>query len=381
MIIKNGNILGEDWSFAKDDIRVESGVIREIGKLSPAGAEEILSAEGLYVIPGLVDIHIHGCAGYDFCDGTTEALSVMSRHLLSRGITSFTPASMSYGEKRLEEIFSVADDFIRRPIPGGAKMRGIHMEGPFFAKGKKGAQSEKYIINPDARMFWWLYRASGENISVVDIAPELPGAMEFIEEISQKTKIALAHTEADYETASEAYFKGASHTVHLFNAMPPFTHRAPGLIGAAFDAEASVELICDGFHIHPAVIRSVFSWFGKERVVLVSDGMRATGLPDGDYELGGQPVFVFGKKATLKDGALAGSVCDLLGCVQNAVDFGIPLEDAVRAASYNPAKAVGKESSIGSLCAGKEADILIVNRELQPAYVMIAGELFSLLPS
>lgn len=380
MLIKNGNVLTESWQFEPSDLRIAGDTIAEI---APAGSIQVecdqqqeseFDAEGLYVLPGLVDIHVHGCDGYDFCDARENSVRGMSRYLIKQGVTSFVAASMAYDEERLKNVFEVGRKMVESGIPGGAQLRGIHMEGPFFSKAKKGAQSEKHIIAPDIAMFDRLNTVSGGTIRLVDIAPELPRAMEFIRHASKNATVSIAHTTADYVTAMEAFGNGATHVTHLFNAMLPFSHRDPGVVGAASDAGADVEIICDGIHLHPAVIRSVFKWFGDDKVILISDAMMACGLPDGEYELGGQAVDVESGKATLRDGTIAGSATDLYTCMKRAVEFGIPLESAVRAASFNPAGSVGLDQQIGSIASGKRADLLLLDKNLSIIQVICGGQ-------
>jgi len=380
MLIKNGNVLTETWQFEQLDLRITGDAIE---KIAPDGSMEAecdlrqepeFDAEGLYVLPGLVDIHIHACAGYDFCDAREESVTGMAKYLIRQGVTSFVAASMAYDEERLQKVFKVGKNMVESGIPGGAQLRGIHMEGPFFSKAKKGAQSEKYIIEPDIAMFDRLNTVSGGTIRLVDIAPELPRAMEFIRHASKNATVSIAHTTADYTTAMEAFGNGATHVTHLFNAMPPFSHRDSGVVGAASDAGADVELICDGIHLHPAVIRSVFKWFGDDKVILISDAMMACGLPDGEYELGGQAVNVSAGKATLHDGTIAGSATDLYTCMKRAVEFGIPLESAVRAAAYNPARSAGLDQQIGSVASGKRADLLLLDKNLSIVQVICGGQ-------
>ena len=374
MIIKNGTVMTNEWELRTLDLIVRDGKIADIGVgLTAEADEEIIDAEGSVVLPGLVDIHIHGCAGHDFCDGSIEATTGIGKYLASRGVTSYLATSMALPENLLEGIFRNGAREMATEKTEGARMLGIHMEGPFFNKEKKGAQAEKNIIDPDMEMFERLYEAADRKIRLLDVAPELDGAIDMIERTSGRLKVSIGHTVADYDTAVKAIEAGAGHITHLFNAMPAFTHRDPGVVGAAMDSDVTVELICDGFHIHPAVVRSVFKMFGDDRVVLVSDAMRACGLANGDYELGGQPVKLKDGKAALADGTLAGSATDLMQCMRNAVSFGIPLGSAVRAASMNPAAVAGASAFAGSIDIGKNADLLIVDEKLALQRVIIAG--------
>ncbi len=361
MIIKNGLVFGADGTFTRQNLYVDEA--HKIAAMPTPGDSAIVDAEGLYVLPGLVDVHIHGAVGHDFCDGNSKGLQETAAYLKSQGITSFCPTSMTLPVEELNEIFRSVLDMPKEAAY--ASVAGIHMEGPFISPAKKGAQKESYIVNPDIARFHELNEACQGMIRLVTIAPELPGSMEFIEALHDEVAISLGHSVADYETALNAFQAGASHATHLFNAMPPLHHRNPGIIGAAFDSpNAFVEIICDGIHLAPSVIRMVFQLFGDDRVILVSDAMRAMGMEDGTYELGGQDVFKKGNRATLKDGTLAGSATNLFDCLRHAVSFGIPLESAVKAATANPARSIRAER-IGSLSPGKEADILLVDRELK----------------
>lgn len=368
MIIKNGMVFEPEQGFVKRDVCIKGDSISDC----PNGEE--LNAERLYVIPGLMDIHFHGCVGYDFCDGTKEAIRQMAEYQLKNGITNICPASMTFSEEQLTEIFENAAQYHSNQ---GARLVGINMEGPFISVEKKGAQNPKYIHRPDVAMFERLQKAAGGLIKIVDIAPETEGAMDFIEKVSDRVRVSLAHTTADFETAKEAFRRGANHVTHLYNAMPPLSHRAPGVIGAACDDEkVMVELICDGIHSHPAVVRTTFKMFGDDRIIMISDSMMACGLEDGQYTLGGQDVTVYGNKATLtQEGNIAGSVTNLMNCVRTAVkEMGIPLESAVKCAAVNPAKAIGLYDRYGSLEIGKKADVVLLDKELNIQYVIQDGQ-------
>lgn len=367
MLIKNANVF-LNGRFTRADVRF-TGRIEEIGAhLSGEG----LDAEGLYLLPGLVDIHTHGAMGADTCDAVENGLKDMARFYASRGVTSFCATSMTYDEETLTEAMRAAGGF----AGGGsmAKCVGINMEGPFINPKKKGAQDAKNIFAPDYAMFERLNAAANGRIRLVDIAPETEGAMRFIQKASKFCTVSLAHTAADYDTAMEAFFSGARHVTHLFNAMEPFLHRSPGVVGAAFDAGAFVELICDGIHLHPAVIRASFALYGAERVCLVSDSMRSAGLPDGEYELGGQPVTVREGKATLHDGTIAGSSTNVLTALKNCVTFGIRKEDALLAATLTPARSIRLDHEIGSIEPGKLADLLLTDEAFDLKKVFIEGK-------
>ena len=365
MLIKNATVF-LNGRFGRTDVRFEDR-IEEIGSLKGNG----LDAKGKYLIPGLVDIHTHGAMGSNTCDAVEEGLSKMAAVYASRGVTSFCATSMTYDEATLTAAMRTAGNF-----KGGgnvAKCVGINMEGPFISPKKKGAQDAKNIFSPDIAMFERLNAAASGRVRIVDVAPEEEGAMEFIREAGKVCAVSLAHTAADYDIARTAFFNGANHVTHLFNAMEPFLHRSPGVVGAAFDAGAFVELICDGIHLHPAVIRASFALYGANKVCLVSDSMRSAGLADGEYELGGQPVFVKMGKATLVDGTIAGSSTNVLTALQNCVAFGVPKEQALLAATLTPARSIGLESEIGSIERGKLADLLLTDENFDPIKVFIEG--------
>lgn len=351
---------------------VENGRFVSFSDFSEQDAQ-IVDAQGLYMIPGLVDIHFHGCMGADMCDGTKEALDIITKYEASIGVTSVCPATMTIAKDELLNVMKNAGDYTYN---GGAHLVGINMEGPFISASKKGAQAEENILYCDYEYFCRLQKAAKGLIKLVDLAPEEPGAMEFIEKAKDEVVISLAHTASDYDTAKEAIQRGASHATHLYNAMPPLNHRNPGVIGAVRDSETChAELICDGVHIHPSVIRATFAMFGAKRMILISDSMRATGLNDGDYTLGGQPVKVKGNLATLHDGTIAGSATNLMDCVRFVVKkVGLPFETAVMCASENPAKEIGIFHEVGSISAGKKADFVLLDKDLNIVSVYVDGK-------
>lgn len=361
MIIKNGLVFGDNFEFEKRDVYTNNGIITE--SESDADCAEVIDAEGLRVIPGLVDVHTHGSFGHDFCDADTDGLRQIAGYLYEHGITAFCPTSMTLGFEWLKETFqTAAQDF----GDGCADIIGINMEGPFIAESQKGAQESKYIKHADYDFFAELNECCGGIIRLVTVAPETEGALEFISRVKDITNVSLGHSTSDYNAAKAAFDAGANHVTHLFNAMPPFAHRAPGLIGAAFDAEhCKAELICDGIHIHPAAIRGAFKMFGADRIVLISDSTMATGMANGKYKLGGQDILVENGRATLENGTLAGSATNLYDCMRNAVKFGIAPEDAIRAASANPALSVGMYDKYGSISVGKYAHLLLVNDDYE----------------
>lgn len=362
----------------------EGFVEREVctdGRLISAvsGDEAVLDAAGCYVIPGLIDVHFHGCVGEDFSDATPDGLQRIADYELSQGVTYICPAGMTLPEDQLTRICENAATH-KASAAGGADLAGLHLEGPFLCAAKKGAQNGAFLHDPDAAMLRRLQKAAKGLVKLVTLAPEQPNSLEFVRAAGELgVTVSLGHTTADYETASAAYEAGARQATHLFNAMPPFTHRAPGVVGAAFDhPEVRAELICDGIHIHPSVVRATFRLFGAHRVILISDSLRATGMPDGQYPFGGQEIEVHGNRATMlgHPETLAGSVTSLMGCLRQAVSFGIPMAHAVRAASYNPACAIGIDDRAGSLDKGKEASMVLLDeKDLSIRAIVLQGTL------
>ena len=372
MLIKDGLVFCEDF-----DLR-EGNIYTELDRISEPHADaEVLDATGCIVAPGFIDIHIHGAYGTDFCDSTREAHENIARYLASVGVTSYLGTTMAMKKPVLLNMIRVANEFMNNPIEDGAVMRGINLEGPFAAVEKKGAMDPNNLIDPDYDLFVELNEASEGRIKLNDVAPEKPGALDLIERTSDVCVVSLHHTSADYDLAVEAFQRGASHVTHLYNAMNGFSHRAPGLIGAAADYASSVELISDGHHVHPAAVRIAFSIFGEDRVCLISDAMMACGMADGEYELGGQNVTVKDGLATLASGTIAGSATPLTESFRRAVvEFGIPVESALRAATDNPSRVLGLEDEIGSIRVGKRADLTLLDAEtLEVRHVVLGGKL------
>jgi len=373
MKIENAYVFTLDKGFIQTDVFIKDGLFS-----ADISDNSVLDAKGSLLIPGLMDIHFHGCAGYDFCNTTEASLTKIAEYELSKGITSICPASMTLPEEELIHILERAASFAtisrKKAI---SRLCGIHLEGPFISHQKKGAQNPDFIKSPDFELFGHLQTAAPDLIKLITIAPELEGAFTFIQQVSSLVHVSLGHTNCDYNTAIQAFSLGADHMTHLYNAMPSFTHRSPGPIGAAADSShVMVELICDGVHIDPAVIRSTFKLFGDDRIILISDSMMATGMEDGTYTLGGQLVTVKGSFATLNDGTLAGSVTNLMDCLRIAVSMGIPLESAVKCATFNPARSIGMDAAYGSITPGKVADCLLLDKcTLALQKVILGGNL------
>ncbi|WP_251213377.1 N-acetylglucosamine-6-phosphate deacetylase [Adlercreutzia murintestinalis] len=356
--------------FVDADIHVDGAAFAE----EAGAAGSVVDATGCYVIPGLVDLHFHGSAGADISDGDLEGLHKMGAYEASRGITAMCPATMTLSEEQLTAAAEAAAAYV--PAKTEADLVGINMEGPFISPSKVGAQNPEYVRNPGVDEFRRLQAVAGGLFKLVDIAPEEPGADAFIEALADEVRISVAHTCTDYDTASRAFDAGAKHITHLYNAMDPMHHRKPGPIPAAAEHDkVTAEIIADGVHIHPAMVRLAFKLFGDDRMILVSDTLRAAGLGDGVYDLGGQDVTVHGYEARIDNGALAGSVSDLMRCFYVAVrEMGIPLESAVKAASANPARALGLQERYGSLDADHVADAVLLDKDtLEVRQVILRG--------
>ena len=411
--------------FKKMNMETEHTAARCSVQNNPARNDiaNVLDGKGAYAIPGLIDMHFHGCVGDDFCDGDKEAIRRIAEYEVSVGVTAIAPATMTLPVAELENILKTAAAYKKEYEEDssciGEKMKdedeqaqnmeakqqnitdeacdalkatavsakiknkkradfvGINMEGPFISKVKKGAQDERNIIPCSAKICEQFLEASDGLVKFVGIAPEdNKDYLEFIETMKEKVDISLAHTNSDYETAKKAFDAGANHAVHLYNAMPAFTHRAPGVVGAVYDSKhVMAEIICDGIHIHPAMVRATFEMMGADRMILISDSMRATGMPDGQYTLGGLDVKVVGKRATLvSDGAIAGSATNLTDCMRTVVkEMQIPLETAIACATINPAKSLGIDDQYGSIKAGKKADIVLLKDNLDLQAVVKDG--------
>lgn len=372
MNFKNANVFTEEFRFVPGSFSVKDG---RFCRVLAEPAADAIDLGGALVIPGLIDVHTHGNSGADFSDGSLAGVEKMARYFARQGITSFAPASMTLPYETLEKAFATARAYIDGGCPDGAALRGIQMEGPFFSEKKKGAQNGAYLQNPDIAAFRQLQESCGGLVKIVDIAPELPGSVEFIREAKELCTVSIAHTDADYDAARAAVEAGVTHLTHLYNAMPALHHRKPGVIAAAAEAPCvSAEIIADGQHVHPAAVRLAFRLFGAERMVLISDSLRCCGMPDGEYELGGQQIFLSGGVARLADGTLAGSAANLYECMLRAISFGIAREDAIRAATYNPARQIGALDEVGSIRDGKVADFVVCDAALRPQAVYLRGK-------
>lgn len=380
MVIQGARVYSRNHKFEEKTIVIRDRRITEDACGDSAGT--VLDASGLFAIPGLVDLHLHGAAGYDFCTADGAGLQAIADYEAMHGVAAICPTTMTLPMEDLEKIaeriaaFQKSSSEEKNGI--GADVVGIRLEGPFLNEKKAGAQNIAHLQQPNVEAIEHLQNCCGGMIRVVDVAPELKGGMELIQKLSGKVRISVGHTDADYDTSLKAFEAGAGQLTHCFNAMNGIHHRTPGPVIAATETGASAELIADGIHVHPAMVRFAFRSFGADKVILISDSMEATGLPDGTYALGGQKVTVQGSRAELADApdTIAGSVTNLFDCMRCAVlEMGIPLEDAVRAAAENPAKALGIEEDYGSLEPGHLANMILVDENLKIHRILREGEI------
>lgn len=367
----------------KDIVFTDSGDYAEKRK-SYLEAESRLyqDGHGAYLIPGMIDIHLHGCKGYDFCDGSLEAVEKITEYQASIGVTTIALATMTLPVEQLQEILKQGAIYCEKKAqgqyPSYADLAGINMEGPFISAKKCGAQNADYICRPKASLFRAFQEASKGRVKYMGVAPEMDGALEVIAEVKDEVKVSLAHSDADYGQAMEAFEAGACHVTHLYNGMTAFSHREPGIVGAVYDCKGvEAELIGDGIHVHPSVIRATFQMLGKERIILISDSIRAAGMEPGEYELGGLRITVKEDRAVISGTeTIAGSIATLPEGLRYVVKVaGIPLETAVACVTKNPALSLGIYEECGSVSVGKRADLVLLAEDLSVLEVVKKGQI------
>ncbi|MBQ9083778.1 MAG: N-acetylglucosamine-6-phosphate deacetylase [Clostridia bacterium] len=372
MLLKNAQILNDQFEWMRGDIRITDGRISEIG-LSLTDEPYTVDCTGLLAVPGLVDIHTHGAAGVDYSTADAEHMSKALQFEARRGVTTVLPTMMTMTPDMIERAMEQVRAYRANPLPDASYVPGVHLEGPFFSKTKCGAQPPEWIIPPDKALFTQWNRDG--LVRLIAVAPEVPGALEFIKWVGQRTAVAVGHTGADYDTTRRAFEAGACDATHLYNGMTGATHRAPGVVGAVWDTPGvTAELICDGRHIHPAIVRSTFAMMG-DRVALISDSLLITGQPEGAQALdvAGNRITIRDGRAELDNGTIAGSCTTLMECVRRAIAFGVRPELAFKAASLTPARTVGIDNKVGSLARGKRADILLLSPDYFVRRVFVGG--------
>lgn len=371
MILKNANVLNKDFKFQKSNITIRDGII---ASLESNNDEDGIDLSGKYIVPGLIDIHVHGAKGFQIGDDDKNGIPKMAKFLLEKGTTTFVPTLCVCSNEDMVRVIQDINGYMISEEPG-ASIGGIHLEGPYVSMKYKGALNPNYIRKPDLQEYRGLNEVAEGMIKIISMAPEVDGALEFIEEASKECVISMAHTDSGYQEAMNAIDKGASHMTHTFNAMRPYKHREPNALGAVFDSNVTCECISDGIHLHPNTVRMLYKMVGADRLVLISDGCRQIGLDDGEYVFGDEVVLIQDGKATLPDGTITGGCFTLLQNVISAIKFGVPVEDAFKCATYNAAKVLKIDDFVGSIEVGKKADFLVLDKEYQLCDVYQNGKL------
>lgn len=372
--ITNVRIVSKELMMECGSVRIENGKIAEVCEGIPENTEggSAVNGQGQLLIPGMIDVHIHGANGYDMMDGTTRSIEEVSRTCAKTGCTSFLATSVS---SSLQDLLLMVDNV--KKVAGrepGAKIVGIHTEGPYLNAKRKGMQNEAYIRHPDLAEMNKIIEAAGAQLKMATIAPELPGGMELVSALREhEIIVAIAHSDATYDEATEAFELGASHITHCFNGMRPIHHRDPGLIVAAFEQpRVSLQAIVDHVHLHPAIVRLMHRIKGPDNMVLITDAMQAMGMGDGEYHFGGHHVSVVENIARLKDGTLASSTVTMNKALKYSVELGIPLQDAVTMACRTPADLLGLKQK-GRIIPGADADLVLLDEQFQVIWTMIDG--------
>ena len=368
-----GGLAYIEEKFQRRDVRICEDKITEIAEhLKAAEGETVVNIEGKWLLPGFFDIHTHGRDGADFSDAPAEELIRIRRSYAACGVTSVLATTMTMEKEYSRQMMGRIRTAIEAKAEG-AHIWGINMEGPFLGPDRKGCHDSQYLLNPDIAFFEELDACAGGHITLVDLDPNLDGALEFIRHYRGKKKLSLAHTSATFARANEAVDAGADHVTHLYNAMNGLHHREPGVIGMVHHRDVWAEFICDGVHVHPAVVQFTFA-ADADKICVISDSLSAAGLADGIYSLGGLDVHVHGDRATLADGTLACSVSNVFEECKNVISYGIPAEKAIAAATSHPAKAMGLENKIGFINPGLLADLLIVTPQMELERVYVEGK-------
>ena len=386
MIIK-GNIYGTDRHFHTGTISTMGNLIENVSldnKINPpdtAASDYIDACEG-YVIPGLIDIHLHGAMGCDIGDATYNAIDRIAKFELSKGITSFVGATMTMPIDNILEVINNTRDYINHSRVDDepaelSTLIGLNVEGPFISPDKCGAQNKSHILPPDLELAMEFIKTGDGIVKILGLAPEMCSDISIIKSLSESVKVAITHSNCDYDTATSAIDMGASHVTHLYNGMSGFNHRSPGILGALVDSDnVTIELITDGVHVHPAAVNMAYKLFTDSCLIMVSDSMRGCGLGDGIYTLGDMDIEVKGGRATIKGtDSPAGSVSSLYDNFLSAYNMGIPLESIVAMSTINPARCVGMDNKLGSLENGKLADILILDKDLNIDTIIKNGKI------
>lgn len=338
--------------------------------------DEIIEGNGRYLSPGFIDIHIHGAGNHDTMEGTFDSLEIISKTIAEHGTTTFLPTTMTVDVKEIRRAVEAVK--VAQGSVSGASIGGVHLEGPFISQDAIGAQNPNYVIRPSRESFQDMVGNHTDLIKSITMAPELDGALELIPYLRENDiNVSMGHTIATYDQAMEGIRAGVNHSTHLFNAMTPFSHRSPGVVGAIFDSDITTETISDGIHVSYPSLRTAYKIKTSDKVLLITDAMMACGMPDGTYKLGGQDVFSKEGAARLSSGALAGSILTMDEAVKNVFKHtDLPLHEVVKMASYNGAAFIGAEKSKGKIALNYDADLLILSEDLSVEHVFIEGKQF-----
>ncbi|WP_436943667.1 N-acetylglucosamine-6-phosphate deacetylase [Staphylococcus xylosus] len=376
-VIANGRIYTENETIEQGYILIENGKIIQIAEGEYQGDLTTIDVKGQHVLPGFIDIHMHGGYGEDAMDASFEGLKHLSESLLSEGTTSFLATTMTQSDENIiKALKNIVDYQEQQDSLNAASIVGIHLEGPFISEYKVGAQNPAYVQRPSVEKVQQFQKIANNQIKVMTFAPEVEGADETLSTLHDQINFSIGHTVATFDEVNEAVAQGAKHVTHLYNAGTPFEHRNPGLSGAAWlNDELSTESIVDGIHSHPASVKIAYKQKGNKRFFLITDAMRAKGMPDGEYDLGGQNVVVKGSEARLASGALAGSILKMNEGLKNLIAYtGAPLDDLWRVTSLNQAIALKIEDDKGSIAIGKDADIVVVDDDIQVLTTIKSGK-------
>jgi len=375
-IVANGRVVTPLEVLDGADVLIEDGRILAVGPgLDSAAADENIDATGHIVAPGYVDVHIHGSAGHDTMDGTREAIEGIARFIATHGVTSFCPTTLTQAVEDIMRSVRAVYECTENGIEGGARPLGVHLEGPCIDADQKGAQPEQYVRTAAAIEYRQLFRLG--NIKLITLAPEIAENRDLISFArSQGAAVVVGHSSANYEDLVEALKLGVNHATHTFNRMKGIHHREPGTVGGVLLLdEIYAEFIADGVHLHPAIVDMIFRLKGADRAIAITDAISGAGMPDGDYELGGQKIVVKEGAVRLEDGTLAGSSLTLDAAVRNIVKFTrASLPEAIQMASLTPARSIGVANRKGSLEPGKDADVVILDNDLTVLSAMVGGE-------
>lgn len=373
MRIENAKIIYPD-RIEEGAVRVEGEKIAEINPC-PQREEEVVDAQGMYLSPGFIDIHIHGAGGRDIMEGSEEAVNVVAKAIAAHGTTSFVPTTMTEAAGAIRKAVALVSR-MKNKRTEGANVLGIHLEGPFVNPKKLGAQNPKYARLPSVEAVQDMIGGYEASVLTVTLAPELPGSIPVIRYLAaQGIHVSMGHTDADYGTAMEAIKAGVSHATHLYNAMSPLRHRDPGVVAAVFESGITTEFIADGIHIDYPALRIAMRQKGTDAICLITDAMMGCTMPEGKYMLGGQEVWLADGMAKLRDGTFAGTLLTLDEAVRQLKDHTeYPLYEIVKMATWNPARYCGVEDRKGRIAAGYDADFLLFDEDISVRQVVIGGK-------